>query len=97
MPFWNFGKFGKTRKGIYQWQAGDGFTEAQLDKKMHIDIPEYGGLLAKKKDWTLREIDEALKNAYCGKIGIEYTHIPNRDRCNWLRNKFELRQYETPS
>jgi len=44
-----------------------------------------------KTQWTLRELRDELKKAYCGKIGLEYMHIPDRDECNWLRNKFELR------
>jgi len=42
-------------------------------------MPNYGGLIDKKKEWTLREIIAALENAYCGKIGLEYMHIPDRD------------------
>jgi 2-oxoglutarate dehydrogenase E1 component len=34
-----------------------GFTEADLDNKFHIDIPEMGGMLGEKKDWTLRELE----------------------------------------
>jgi 2-oxoglutarate dehydrogenase E1 component len=70
-----------------------GYSDAALDKKLYIDLPDYGGLLDKKKEWTLRELLEALKNAYCGKIGVEFMHIPDRDICTWIRNKFELRQF----
>ena len=31
----------------------------------------------------------ALKEAYCGSIGYEYMHIPDRERCNWLRERIE--------
>ena len=54
-----------------------------------------GGLLSKKQDWTLREIRDTLTNAYCGKFGVEYMHIPNRQECVWLRDKIELRQFTT--
>ncbi|KAF8680807.1 hypothetical protein HU200_045544 [Digitaria exilis] len=30
-----------------------------------------------------------LQQAYCGPIGYEYMHIPDRDKCNWLREKIE--------
>ena len=35
-----------------------------------------------------------MEEAYCGKIGVEYMHITDRDQCNWIRDKIELRQYE---
>ena len=48
------------------------------------------GLLRKKKVWTLREILDSLKQVYCGKIGIEFMHIADREKCNWIRDKFEV-------
>jgi len=38
---------------------------------------------------TLREIVTRLRESYCGSIGFEYMHIPDRDRCNWLRERIE--------
>jgi len=70
-----------------------GFSEKDLDRSFYVDVPMLGGLLQMKKEWTLRELDEALQKAYCQNIGIEYMHIPDRDQCNWIRDKFELRQY----
>jgi 2-oxoglutarate dehydrogenase E1 component len=72
-----------------------GFTEKDLDEEFYIDMPDWGGLLASKNKWTLRELNEALHTAYCGKIGVEFMHIPERERCKWVRDKIELRQYET--
>mmetsp|Transcript_28150 Transcript_28150/g.42590 ORF Transcript_28150/g.42590 Transcript_28150/m.42590 type:complete len:152 (+) Transcript_28150:665-1120(+) len=57
-------------------------------------MPQFGGVLLKKKSWTLRELVDTLKTAYCGKIGLEFAHVPHRDRCTWIRNRFELMQYE---
>jgi len=34
-----------------------------------------------------------MEKAYCGKIGVEYMHIPSREQCNWIREKFEMRQF----
>jgi len=34
-----------------------GFTEADLDKTFYIDVPQLGGILERKKNWTLRELD----------------------------------------
>jgi 2-oxoglutarate dehydrogenase E1 component len=71
-----------------------GFTEADLDREFYIDAPELAGLLSKKKNWRLRELIDCYNNAYCGKIGVEYMHIQDRDICNWIRNKFEGLQFE---
>lgn len=42
------------------WTTNFIFSESDLDKKFHIDVPDLGGLLSKKKDWTLREINESF-------------------------------------
>ena len=52
-----------------------GLTDADLDRTFYIDVPQLAGLLQKKKEWTLREIDDAFKKAYCSNIGVEYMHI----------------------
>src|SRR5699024_7521546 len=36
------------------------------------------------KSWTCGEIYERLKDVYCGSIGLEYLHIHDRDKINWL-------------
>lgn len=71
-----------------------GFSEADLEREFYVDAPELAGLLRKKKNWKLKELIEAYQNAYCGKIGVEYMHIPDREKCNWIRDKFEGLQYE---
>lgn len=38
---------------------------------------------------TLGEVLTRLRETYCGNIGYEYMHIPDRDRCNWLRERIE--------
>ena len=69
-----------------------GFTEADMDRKFHLGA----GILPRfiengsKNQLTLREIEKALKKTYCGSIGIEYGHIPDRNACEWLRSKFEV-------
>lgn len=52
-----------------------GFSKSDLDKKFPIDSTPFGGVLATKNEWTLREIRDAMQKAYCGNIGIEYMHI----------------------
>ena len=58
-----------------------GFSEADLEKDFYVDLPELGELIG------------ALKNAYCGKIGVEYMHISSREKQHWIREKFEGLQY----
>ena len=43
-----------------------------------------GGLHG-EKTLTLRRILDILRKAYCGKVGIEYRHIQNREERDWLR------------
>ena len=35
-----------------------------------------------------------MEKAYCGKIGVEYMHIPSVAQCRWIRDLFELHQYK---
>jgi hypothetical protein len=66
-----------------------GFSDADLQREFYVDLPEMGGLFGRKKNWKLGELIDALKNAYCGKIGVEYMHISNREQQHWIREKFE--------
>lgn len=66
-----------------------GFDDQALDSKFHIDSVYQRGFLSMKKDWTLKELIEALEKAYCGSIGVEYMHIQDVDECNWIREIFE--------
>ena len=63
-----------------------GFTEADLDRVFHVDVNQMVGVLGRQKDWKLRDLVDALRNAYCGKIGVEFMHIPHKDQCNWTRD-----------
>ncbi len=42
-----------------------GFTEADLEREFYIDAPELSGVLSKKKNWKLKDLIQAYKNAYC--------------------------------
>jgi len=77
-------------KGLLDYQFY-GFEESDLDRQFYVDVPELGGILSKKKNWTLRELISDLESAYTKKIGVEYMHISNREQCNWVRDNFELR------
>ena len=66
-----------------------GFTDADLDREFYLDSPQFSGLLGMKKNWKLGEIMDALKSAYSDKIGVEFMHISDTEKCNWIRDKLE--------
>ena len=76
--------------------AAYGFTEQDMDKEIHYSNPYKGTILKQKSKWKLRDLIEAYRNAYCGKIGVEFMHIEDREVCNWMRERFEEIQYHTP-
>jgi 2-oxoglutarate dehydrogenase E1 component len=70
-----------------------GFTEADLDRTFIIDLPNMKGLFGERKQWSLREVRNALEKAYCGQVGIEYMHITSPEEANWIREHVETRQF----
>ena len=45
-----------------------------------------------RETMTLREVLTKLRNAYCLKVGIEYTHIFDADEREWIQNRVEAGQ-----
>lgn len=67
-----------------------GFTEADLDREFFLGMWRMSGFLHENRPvQTLRSILNRLEQTYCGTIGYEYMHLPDRDQCNWLREKIE--------
>ncbi|CAA2981357.1 2-oxoglutarate dehydrogenase, mitochondrial [Olea europaea subsp. europaea] len=67
-----------------------GFTEADLDREFFIGVWRISGFLSENRPvQTLKAILTRLEQAYCGRIGYEYMHIADREKCNWLRDKIE--------
>lgn len=74
-----------------------GFKESDLDRPLNLlgvssggntgflNLLTGGGL----KNKTLRQIIEGLKKTYCSSLGVEYMHIGDVDKCNWIRDKVE--------
>jgi len=60
-----------------------GFTDADLGREIVL-----GGILGFQKA-TLQQILDALKQTYCGTIGVEYMHVQDFTQRMWLRNRFE--------
>ncbi|CAH9115056.1 unnamed protein product [Cuscuta europaea] len=70
--------------------ASYGFTEADLDREFFLGVWSMSGFLSENRPvQTLRAILTRLEQSYCGSIGYEYMHIPDREKCNWLRDKIE--------
>ncbi|MFP5297818.1 MAG: multifunctional oxoglutarate decarboxylase/oxoglutarate dehydrogenase thiamine pyrophosphate-binding subunit/dihydrolipoyllysine-residue succinyltransferase subunit [Actinomycetota bacterium] len=65
-----------------------GLTVWDLDREFLSD-----GLLGERK-MPLRKIIDTLRDAYCGSIGIEYMHMSDIARKNWVREKAESRPQE---
>ncbi|KAH9445347.1 hypothetical protein Pst134EA_031347 [Puccinia striiformis f. sp. tritici] len=43
-----------------------------------------------REKMKLREIIDACKRIYCGHIGLQYVHLPDRKECDWIRERVEL-------
>ena len=75
-----------------------GFTEDDMDRGLSLQgrgVSAIGGLISNadvNKDGvtTLRELQDFLRQVYCGKVGFEYMHIPEIYKCNWIRERIEV-------
>ena len=75
----------------------------RLDRKPHLELSDHqmnesdlnkvfhAGEEIGLKNATLQQIIDRLKFLYCGNIGFEYSHIEDRKKRNWLREKIENR------
>jgi 2-oxoglutarate dehydrogenase E1 component len=73
-----------------------GFTEADLDRNMNFRGTSSGGnkgyleeLANSPNKVTLRKILAELRKTYCSTMGVEYMHIGNPDKMNWIRERVE--------
>jgi len=66
-----------------------GFTEADLDKEVHLGGMMQSGFLANDRPMTLRAILARLTETYTGSIGVEYMHIWDHEQVNWIREQIE--------
>ncbi|KAI0595777.1 2-oxoglutarate dehydrogenase-like protein [Biscogniauxia sp. FL1348] len=69
------------------------FTEKDLDQEFSLGP----GILPRfkregREKMTLREIIDACERIYCGSYGVEFIHIPDRAKCDWLRERVEVPQ-----
>lgn len=72
-----------------------GFTEADLTRPLIGSMVEgiatggNVGFLAQVGNSTIGSLVEKLKATYCGPLGIEYMHMGDRKRRNWVRSRVE--------
>ncbi|KAK5136076.1 2-oxoglutarate dehydrogenase E1 component [Meristemomyces frigidus] len=67
------------------------FTEKDMDQQFTLGPGILPRFKTDKRDkMTLREIIAACETTYCGPIGYEYIHIPDREQCDWLRQRVEV-------
>ena len=68
-----------------------GFTEKDLDEEFELGPGILPRFQSDQQDkMTLREIINACERIYCGSYGVEYIHIPDREQCDWIRNRVEI-------
>jgi 2-oxoglutarate dehydrogenase E1 component len=63
--------------------AFHGLTEADMDSVFNT------GTFVGPEQMTLREILKALRETYCGTIGLEYMYITDMRQKRWLQQRFE--------
>lgn len=67
-----------------------GWSESDLSREMRLGpglLPNFTKAGVTKL--TIGEVIDACKRIYCGSIGIQYVHIPDREMCDWLRERIE--------
>ncbi|CAN8103830.1 unnamed protein product [Discula destructiva] len=67
------------------------FTDKDLDTEYTLGP----GILPRfkkegREKMTLREIVDACEKIYCSSFGVEFIHIPDREKCDWLRERIEV-------
>ncbi|KAL4401447.1 2-oxoglutarate dehydrogenase E1 component [Malassezia pachydermatis] len=68
-----------------------GWSEKDLDKEMQLGPGVLPNFVSKgTKTLTIRQIIDACRSTYCGSIGYEYVHVPDRKKCDWLRARIEV-------
>ncbi|XP_065826622.1 2-oxoglutarate dehydrogenase complex component E1-like isoform X2 [Oscarella lobularis] len=63
------------------------FTEADMGRE--FQLPKLTFIGGKEKALKLGEIIRRLDNAYCKTTGVEFMFINDKEKCDWIREKFE--------
>ncbi|KAF1984307.1 2-oxoglutarate dehydrogenase-like protein [Aulographum hederae CBS 113979] len=67
------------------------FSSEALDKEFELGpgiLPRFK--TDERQKMTLRDIIAACERLYCSSYGVEYIHIPDREQCDWLRERIEV-------
>jgi 2-oxoglutarate dehydrogenase E1 component len=68
-----------------------GFTTDDMDRRFALGSDILPHFATQGQDsMTLREIIAACESVYCGNYGVEYQHIPDPEKRNWLRERLEV-------
>lgn len=85
--------FGESHKPIPKELTLDyyGLKDSDLEKEITLGP----GILPKFKEnginsLKLKEIINYCEKIYCSTYGIEFIHIPSREKCDWLRERIEV-------
>ncbi|KAF8494545.1 2-oxoglutarate dehydrogenase E1 component [Gautieria morchelliformis] len=68
-----------------------GWSERDLDKQFALGpgiLPHFA--TGERTSMTLAEIIKTCRRIYCGAVGIQYIHIPDKDQCDWIRERVEI-------
>ncbi|KAL2886188.1 putative oxoglutarate dehydrogenase protein [Ceratocystis lukuohia] len=77
----------ELRLSFYQFSEKDLDTEFNLGPGILPRFKEAG-----REKMTLREIIAHCERIYCGTSSSEFIHIPDREKCDWLRERLEVPQ-----
>uniref|UniRef100_A0A1X7TY60 2-oxoglutarate dehydrogenase, mitochondrial n=1 Tax=Amphimedon queenslandica TaxID=400682 RepID=A0A1X7TY60_AMPQE len=64
-----------------------GFTSGDFQRTFQLPVTTVIG--GREDNLTLEAILARLRSVYCTHIGLEYMHINDRSKCDWIRTKFE--------
>jgi 2-oxoglutarate dehydrogenase E1 component len=69
------------------------FSEKDLDQEFALGPGILPRFKTETRDkMTLRDIIDTCEKLYCGSYGVEYIHIPDREQCDWIRERLEIPQ-----
>ncbi len=71
-----------------------GFTDDEgLDRV--VDLGDAVGKLLGKREASVRELVAALRESYCGPIGVEFLHMQDPRRKEWIQDRIERAPWRT--
>lgn len=72
-----------------------GFTAADMNRNIEIPSNFASGVtgfleeINEGTSMTLGQIIKRLQETYCHTVGVEFMHIQNQEKCNWIRTRVE--------